>query len=205
MKVLVVSGGIGSGKSVVCSILKERYGIPVYEADLRAKQLYVEVPEMLDDMETKLGVSLRNSSGEFVPSLLAEIIFNDSDALRLVEDMLFPVLMKDFADWAERQDCEVVAFESATVLEKQQFEGFGDLVLLIAAPVQLRLSRAMERDKASREKIQARISLQSSMNMLSDGHEDSRVDFVLKNDSSFENLELHLKEFMEKYSLTKML
>ena len=43
------------------------------------------------------------------------------------------------------------------------------------------------------------------MNMLSDGHEDSRVDFVLKNDSSFENLELHLKEFMEKYSLTKML
>jgi dephospho-CoA kinase len=205
MKVLVVTGGIGSGKSVVCSILKERYGIPVYEADLRAKQLYVEVPEMLDDMETKLGVSLRNSSGEFVPSLLAEIIFNDSDALRLVEDMLFPVLMKDFADWAERQDCEVVAFESATVLEKQQFEGFGDLVLLIAAPVQLRLSRAMERDKASREKIQARISLQSSMNMLSDGHEDSRVDFVLKNDSSFENLELHLKEFMEKYSLTKML
>lgn len=205
MKVLVVTGGIGSGKSVVCSILKERYGIPVYEADLRAKQLYVEVPEMLDDMETKLGVSLRNSSGEFVPSLLAEIIFNDSDALRLVEDMLFPVLMKDFADWAERQDCEVVAFESATVLEKQQFEGFGDLVLLVAAPVQLRLSRAMERDKASREKIQARISLQSSMNMLSDGHEDSRVDFVLKNDSSFENLELHLKEFMEKYSLTKML
>ena len=205
MKVLVVTGGIGSGKSVVCSILKERYGIPVYEADLRAKQLYVEVPEMLDGMETKLGVSLRNSSGEFVPSLLAEIIFNDSDALRLVEDMLFPVLMKDFADWAERQDCEVVAFESATVLEKQQFEGFGDLVLLIAAPVQLRLSRAMERDKASREKIQARISLQSSMNMLSDGHEDSRVDFVLKNDSSFENLELHLKEFMEKYSLTKML
>lgn len=205
MKVLVVTGGIGSGKSVVCSILKERYGMPVYEADLRAKQLYVEVPEMLDDMETKLGVSLRNSSGEFVPSLLAEIIFNDSDALRLVEDMLFPVLMKDFADWAERQDCEVVAFESATVLEKQQFEGFGDLVLLIAAPVQLRLSRAMERDKASREKIQARISLQSSMNMLSDGHEDSRVDFVLKNDSSFENLELHLKEFMEKYSLTKML
>lgn len=204
MKVLVVTGGIGSGKSLVCRMLAEK-GIPVYEADRRAKQLYVEVPSMLDDMEAALGVRLRDSKGDFVASSLAEVIFRDEDALNKVEDILFPVMKKDFADWAAAHGKEVVAFESATVLEKPQFEGFGDIVLLVDAPVQLRMSRAVSRDGGSEEKIQARMKAQSLMNRLSEGETDSRIDQVLVNDSTEAELRRKLDEFIEIYALTKML
>ena len=204
MKVLVVTGGIGSGKSLVCRMLAEK-GIPVYEADRRAKQLYVEVPSMLDDMEAALGVRLRDSKGDFVASSLAEVIFRDQDALNKVEDILFPVMKKDFADWAAAHGKEVVACESATVLEKPQFDGFGDIVLLVDAPVQLRMSRAVSRDGVSEEKIQARMKAQSLMNRLSEGETDPRIDQVLVNDSTEAELRRKLDEFIEIYALTKML
>ena len=204
MKVVVVTGGIGSGKSLVCRMLAEK-GIPVYEADKRAKLLYVEVPSMLDDIEASLGVRLRDSNGDFVPAILAEVIFRDKDALKKVEDILFPVMKKDFARWSDAQGKEVTAFESATVLEKPQFDGFGDIVLLVDAPVEVRRSRAMHRDVVSEEVIQRRINAQPMMNRLSQGETDPRIDHVLLNDSTEEELERKLDEFIEKYELTKML
>lgn len=205
MKVLVVTGGIGSGKSLVCRILTDRYGIPVYEADRRAKQLYVEVPSMLDDIEAVLGVKVRGTEGRFVPELLAKVIFSDNVALRKVEDILFPAMIRDFQTWAERQNAGVVAFESATILEKPQFDGFGDLVLLVDAPAVLRMARTMERDNASEESVLARMKAQPLMNRLSDGAREHRVDHVLTNDSTMEDLVLKMDKFIEKYGLTKVL
>lgn len=203
MKVVVVTGGIGSGKTSVCRLLAEKYGIPVYEADRRAKELYAEFPSMLDRMESVLEVSLRDDSGEFVPARLADVIFNDADALGMVEDMLFPVMKEDFASWAKGY--ETVAFESATILEKPQFDGFGDIVLLVDAPVPLRLARAMERDGVDEAEVISRMEAQPLMNFLSEGGRISRVDHVLMNDSSLEKLDRDLAEFMGKYGLTKML
>lgn len=203
MKVVVVTGGIGSGKTSVCRLLAEKYGIPVYEADRRAKELYAESPSMLDRMESVLEVSLRDDSGEFVPARLADVIFNDADALGMVEDMLFPVMKEDFASWAKGY--ETVAFESATILEKPQFDGFGDIVLLVDAPVPLRLARAMERDCVDEAEVISRMEAQPLMNFLSEGGRISRVDHVLMNDSSLEKLDRDLAEFMGKYGLTKML
>lgn len=205
MKVLIVTGGIGSGKSLVCRLLKDKYGIPVYEADSRAKQLYTDCPFVLDEIEKAIGATVKNDEGVFVPSLLADVIFKDADALRKVEDILFPVLIRDFESWSSIQEAEVVAIESATVLEKQHFEGFGDIILLIDAPINVRLERAMSRDGASREKIIARMKAQPMMNELSDGAESIRVDYVLLNDSTEKELEAKLAEFIEKYVLTKML
>ena len=204
-EVLVVTGGIGSGKSLVCRILKEKYGIPVYEADQRAKRLYVEVPAMLQEIESALGRRLRNDDGSFAPMILADVIFNDPKALCQVEDILFPVMKQDFAEWAEGQDAEVVAFESATVLEKPQFDGFGDIVILVNAPLDVRTARAMSRDGASKERIQSRMNAQPLMNRLSQGEADPRVDHVIDNGSTEEDLIRNLTKFIEKYMITKKL
>ena len=205
MKVLIVTGGIGSGKSLVSRILTECYDIPVYEADNRAKALYIELPVMLDEIESALGVVLRNDSGMFVPQKLAEVIFTDSDALKKVEDILFPHLQKDFLNWAEEQGKEVVALESATLLEKPQFDDFGDIVLVVDAPKSLRLSRACSRDGQEEGKILQRMSAQPLMNSISDGGCNERVDYVIVNDSTIEDLHQKLTEFIEKYGLTKKL
>ena len=205
MKVLIVSGGIGSGKSLVSKMLSDSYGIPVYEADSRAKALYDEVPAMLSAIESELGIVLRDDNGVFVPQRLAEVIFSDSLALKKVEDILFPQLQSDFSRWAQAQEREVVALESATLLEKSEFDGFGDIVLVVDAPRSLRLSRACCRDGADESRIQARMAAQPMMNMISDGGNSERVDYVIKNDSTVEDLQLRLSEFIEKYGLTKML
>lgn len=205
MKTLIVTGGIGSGKSLVCKLLTDRYGIPVYEADARVKSLYSEFPQMLEDIEHALGVSLRNEYGCLVKQRLADVIFSDSNALHKVEEILFPYLRKDFADWAGDNGKEVVAFESATVLEKPQFDGFGDIVLLVDAPLNLRIERACLRDGRSESEIMERISAQPLMNRLSEGESHDRVDYTIVNDSDLEDLKGKLALFIEKYGLTKML
>ncbi len=200
MKVLVVTGGIGSGKSEVCRLLAE-YGFHMqYDADSRAKGLYVEHPHLLDDIEKALGTSCRDAEGRFAPSCLAKRIFNDKEALGKVEELLFPVMMEDFRKFASSADeGQYVVFESATILEKPYFDGFGDKVILVDAPVALRLERAAARDGAPKEIVMARMQNQKLMNALSEGGEDKRVDYVLLNDGSREDMENNLKKILENF------
>ena len=83
---------------------------------------------------------------------------------------------------------EVVIFESATILEKPQFDGFGDITILVDAPFDIRLERACRRDKADKDAVLARMSNQKLMNALSDGMKDPRIDAVIVNDGSFDEL-----------------
>ena len=96
MEILVVTGGIGSGKSEVCRILEEVYGCGVYNADERVKMLYDVHPSLLNDIETMLGDSMRDDEGRFVPARLSTRIFSDRSLLRRVESLVFPALMEDF-------------------------------------------------------------------------------------------------------------
>lgn len=198
--VIVVTGGIGSGKSQVCRIIADRYGFPVYSADLRVRQLYVEVPELLDALEESLNCTLRNEDGIFQPSVLAGKIFSDEHALKTVESKIFPYLIADFNAFAESNPGHVV-FESATVLEKEFFDDFGDAVILVDAPLELRVERACRRDGADSERVMARVMAQPLMNAVSDDSindypEESpfakafaRVDKVIMNDGTLDKLE----------------
>ena len=205
MRILVVTGGIGSGKSCVCRLLREKYGIPVYEADARVKKLYTDYPVLLESIEKALGCKLSDDSNVFVPKRLAQIIFNDKESLRTVESLIFPVLMQDFKNWSESQSNDVVAFESATLLEKEEFDNFGDIVLLITAPMSVRLKRTCARDGSSEDEVLGRISNQVLVNRLSEGETSAMVDHTIINDASVYDLEQKVNEFIEKYSLTKML
>lgn len=202
--VLIVTGGIGSGKSEVCRILRDNFGYQVYEADVKAKELYSKFPDLIESIETSLACRIRNECGEFVPSLLAERIFTDKEALAEVENILFPYMLKDFDDFCKAASGPVI-MESATVLEKQQFDGIGDAVILVDAPYELRQERASLRDSSPVEKIAARMANQKLMNAFSDGSihsypEDSvwgkalkRVNLIIKNDGSTQKLESDVK------------
>lgn len=185
---IVVTGGIGSGKTEVCRILRTLGFDCQYNADARAKALYEQHPTLLGDIEKALGCSLRDEFGKFQPSMLASVIFTDRNALESVENHLFPAMMEDFKSYAESCGAEVVVFESATILEKPQFKGFGDKVILVDAPFEIRLERACRRDGASRQNVLARMQNQKLMNDISCGGYDSRIDYVIHNDGSREDL-----------------
>lgn len=198
MKVLVVTGGIGSGKSSVCRILNENFALSVYDADYMAKQLYIKDVSLLTSIENTFGKSLRDEYGDFSPRMLSEIIFKDTDALSKVEELLFPVLLDDFNSWMSSCSGDWVVFESATILEKPFFTGFGDVLLLVDAPISLRKERAMLRDNTSDEYITTRMNCQKLMNHLSEGGTDERIDYVVKNDSTISELESRINLFWNK-------
>ena len=166
MAVLVVTGGIGSGKSTVCRILAEKGLTFQYNADARVKMLYSHCPGLLDSIELALDVSLRDENGSFLPSSLAARIFSDKEALDKVESLVFPYLKADFESFLSDSDADVVVFESATVLEKPQFA------------------------------VLSRMRRQNLMNALSQGASDPRIDAVIVNDCSLEILEQRVNQTM---------
>ena len=199
MRVLAVTGGIGSGKSEVCRILA-RHGLEMqYNADARAKALYTECPGLLDAMEDALGCVLRSEDGTFIPSALAAVIFTDKGAMEKVEALLYPEMIRDFHRMmAEAAEDQIVVFESATFLEKKQFDGFADIVLLVDAPFEIRLERACRRDGASKEAIMARMKSQRLMNELSEGLEDSRITYRVLNVGTRQDLERNVLSVLTK-------
>ncbi len=198
MKVVVITGGIGSGKSIACSFLEEEYGWPVYNADSKVKELYVKSGSLVKNIETALERSFCDENGRFVPSLLASVIFSDRKALETVESMVFPELMADFKNWKSyHNDSDYVILESATILEKPALKDVGDVIVVIDAPVDVRVERASERDSLSADVIFSRVKNQPLMNDISSCR-GLDVDYVVLNDSTLDNLYIKLREIAEK-------
>lgn len=193
--VIVVTGGIGSGKSEACRFLQQEYGMPLYEADAKVKELYSLYPSIVENLEDLLSCRLRDDQGYFIPSELAARIFADKEVLAKVEATVFPYLTDDFNSFCEGWQGPVL-FESATILEKEAFADFGDVTILIDAPYEVRLERACSRDGSDRSRIIARMENQPLMNMLSQGGESDRIDYRIENTGSLKDLENKLKEVM---------
>ena len=198
MKVLIVTGGIGSGKSSACRFLEKEYGWPVYCADSKVKELYVTSPSLLDSIEAELGGKFRDDNGVFTPQLLASVIFSDPQALRKVEDLVFPELTRDFETWkAEHADCSHLILESATILEKPALRHLGDVTVLIDAPVDVRLSRTSLRDGVTEKAVRSRMDKQPLMNNISEDKVKADVDYVVINDSTEVELQQKLMKIAE--------
>lgn len=195
--IIVLTGGIGSGKSTAAGILSDCYGYPVYEADAAVKRLYHTDATLLSGIESDAGVSFRNEEGSFSPSLMAEYIFSVPGAIEKVEQRVFPALLEDFRRWQSERGADVVVFESATILEKPYFKGFGDAVIIVDAPVEERISRAVGRDMTSRESVMARVMRQKLMNDISDGRNVPEDAYICRNDGSLSQLSGRLKEIIE--------
>ena len=179
MLTVIVTGGIGSGKSAVCALLRER-GIPVYDCDSRVKELYSCRRSLVPKLEKALGSPLRRADGTLDKTRLAAIIFSDPAARETLEGIVYPILLLDFKRWRSHQKAPFVALESAIILSKPLFDGLADVVVLVDAPQELRISRVMARDGLSLPEVERRLSAQSIPL--------EKVDVTLVNDGSSEEL-----------------
>lgn len=170
MTTIGITGGIGSGKSYISMLLRQM-AVPVYDCDTEAKRLTASNPDIRAALKALVGNDVYNGEA-LVKERLAAYLFANADNAARVNAIIHPAVLRDFKEWAVRQQSPVVAMESA-ILYESGFDKHVDKVLLVDAPEDVRLQRAMQRDGASEAQIRARMQQQQ--------HGRHHADYVIQN------------------------
>lgn len=172
-----ITGGIGSGKSVVSRLL-EVMGIPVYISDTASKGLMISDGFIRQELQALLGKEVY-AGGVLNKPLLASYLFGSADHARQVNGIVHPRVKADFRQWVcQHSSRPIVGIESAILVEAG-FADEVDKVVMVYAPEEIRIARAVRRDASSREQIEKRI--RSQMN---DEEKRRYADFVIANDGA---------------------
>lgn len=158
-----ITGGIGSGKSTVCDMLRQR-GVPVYDSDFRAKQLMSDSEELRRQLVAAFGAECYNAEG-LNRRYLAQQVFGNEEALQRLNAIVHPAVRNDFRQWAGEQRSAYVVLESAILFEAE-FDNEVDTTLAVLAPQELRVERTMQRDGVSREEVLRRMEHQAGDDFL---------------------------------------
>jgi len=168
-----VTGGIGSGKSLVCRIF-ELLGVPVYHADDRAKYLMENDPELKERLLETFGEAIF-PGGKLDRKALAAKVFGNAKLLKSLNALVHPAVRQDTKSWFEEQSAPYAIKEAALIYETGAEQGL-DRVIVVTAPLGLRLKRVHQRDGSSYRDILARINHQ-----LPEKEKVKRADYLIRN------------------------
>lgn len=169
-----ITGGIGSGKSVVANILQQM-GFPVYDSDSRAKALTQTNADIRQQLTAMFGDNLFKDN-ILDKKALSQLIFSSDINLKAVNAIIHPVVVGDFATWTTRQNAAAVFLESAILMESGLYQKM-DKIILVTAPEKLRIDRVMKRSQLSEKEIRQRMQMQKGEEALAE-----KADFVILND-----------------------
>ena len=170
-----VTGGIGSGKSYVCRLLAQRWQLPVYDCDSAAKMLMVSSPHIRQQLQELVGDDVYDAGGQLNKGVMSRYLFADTAHVKAVNTIVHPAVKDDFEQWASQQTGDVV-MESAILVEAG-FAKAVDCLVVVEAPLALRIQRAMARDGATEEQVRARVRHQMTAEQLR-----AYADIVIVND-----------------------
>ena len=174
---IAITGVIGSGQSYVSALLQKQ-GIPIYNADDEAKRLMLGDEGIREGLIDLLGDEVY-TDGNLNKPLLASYLFADAENAARINSIVHPRVKADFRSWLKaHQESEIAALECA-ILYESGFEDTVDFVVMVYAPEELRVERAMRRDNATEQQIRARIAAQ-----MNDEEKCRRADYVVFNDGS---------------------
>ena len=158
MKIIGLTGGIGSGKSTVARVF-ESLGFPVFDADKEALALYESDPSLLNDVTEVFGATILQADGRLNRTALASIVFKDESMLRKLNSLVHPRVARRFEAWKKQQHAEVVIREAAILFESGSDKGC-DAIVVVTAPEALRIQRVMKRNGISEAEVRARMARQ---------------------------------------------
>ncbi|MEQ8243674.1 dephospho-CoA kinase [Fulvivirga sp.] len=170
-----ITGGIGSGKSLVCKIFAS-LGIPIYDADSRAKWLTSNSETIKAAIIAHFGAEAYTETG-LNREYIAGRVFNNKQELEVLNGIIHPEVGKDYKAWVKSQSSDYVIKEAALMFESGSYKVL-DKVINVTAPIPLRIQRVLKRDPFRTEKeIQSIIEKQ-----LSDEERIERSDYIINND-----------------------
>lgn len=183
---VAVTGGIGSGKSVVCEVF-DKIGIAVFNADYWAKHIMNNNTDVVKQLKKLLGNDVYRQNGMLDRKKMAEIIFSDTFMLEKVNSIVHPVVRNEFQSWSTKQTSAYVIQEAAIIFENKQASTF-DKIILVTAPEKIRINRVTKRDRLKANDVQKRIN-----NQLSDEIKKKKSDYIIIND----NIQLILPQILK--------
>lgn len=184
-----ITGGIGSGKTTACKMF-EQLGIPVYYADERAKFLMQHEHYLIDEIKKNFGEEVYEN-GKLNRKVLADKVFNNKPLLMILNSLVHPAVFHDNERWAEEQRVKLVPYilkEAALLIESGSSKKL-DKLIVVTAPLDLRMKRVSERDQSSIEEVMARVR-----NQMAEEEKIKLADFVLQNNKDT----AHLQKQVEK-------
>lgn len=194
-----LTGSIGTGKSTVSKLLRER-GIAVIDADLLAREIVKKGQECLNDLKNVFGNQVLTIDGELDRKKLGQIVFSDDGKLELLNSITHPHIrrrMKDQMNELESKNNKVIVLDIPLLFEAQM-EDLVDIVLVVFAKEEIQIKRIMERDNCTQEEamriIKAQISQQDKI---------SKSDYTIDNSGTIEELKEKLNGFLEKIEENK--
>ena len=164
MRIIAITGGIGSGKSVVSSILR-KLGYAVYDCDSRAKQLMATSADIKQELSEAFGADVVSTDGTICAPRLAAKVFGDNEALLRLNGIVHPRVKHDILRWAEaiaftHGDCRV--FVETAILHESGLDAIVDEEWQVTAPEEVRVARVMKRNGINEADVRRRIASQSS-------------------------------------------
>jgi len=167
-----LTGGIGSGKTTVANMFKNK-NIPVFIADIEAKKILND-PSVAQDVANTFNISLTND-GLIDKSKLASIVFKDKAALEKLNSIIHPKVHQSFQKWVKNKDASYIIYEAAIIFEKDRASDF-DFTILITAPEEARIQRVVQRDLSSEDEVKSRMKAQWP-----ESKKKKLADFVIEN------------------------
>jgi len=155
-----ITGGIGSGKSTVCNVFR-LLGIPIFEADVVAKELINSNSEIKTKLIHLFGEEIYIPNEGVDRKKLANIIFNDNIQLAKVNELVHPVVRNEFENWVKKQNTPYIIHEAAILFESG-FYKMMDFTILVSAPESQRVERVIKRDGTSEKQVKERMEKQWS-------------------------------------------
>ena len=176
MRRIGITGGIGSGKSVVSRLLRIM-GYSVYDTDSEAKRLMESSLEVVQKLSECFGRDIYHN-GRLNRGLLSSRVFGESDKIVLLNSIVHPVVRFDFYRWSESLNDEICCVESA-ILYESRFDELVDEVWTVTAPEELRIGRVRQRSGLTEEEIKKRMAAQ-----LSEEEKQRRAAHIIWNDGN---------------------
>ena len=190
-KIIGLTGGIGSGKSIVAKVFANM-GVPVFDADATAKQIMNTSEEIKEKLIAAFGEDVYTSTNEIVPesnvigtaskqfvlnkAYLSKIVFSDAHQLAILNSIVHPITIKAAMDWANAQTTPYVIKEAALFFESGSSQGIHKIIG-VSSPKSLRIHRVMKRDQCSKEEVEKRM-----LNQIDESLKMKLCDWVVVND-----------------------
>ena len=171
--IIGITGGIGSGKSMVCNELRAM-GYPVYDTDKEAKNLIMHQSHVHQQIEQLFGSEVF-ANGMYQTAWVAQQVFANPGLLAELNAIVHPAVKEDIRRWAEEQTEAEWLFVECAILYEAGMDVLCDKVVCVGAPEELRIERVIARDKSDINKVRARMRAQKAEEY------EQRADIVLNN------------------------